>query len=110
MPITACLCVLQAIRHDEHTGAPTLLYCIRVDRGISWEQASARLEDAQAGRKHTATAAGQPKAGQAPAAAAQRPPSVKQEPDMQVCAADQPVCMFLYHLHQPQNANLMLLL
>ena len=93
--------MLQAIRHDEHTGAPTLLYCIRVDRGISWEQALARLEDAQAGRRHAATPAGQPKAGAAPAAAAQQLPNTTQEPGVQVGAVAQPVSMVLHVQHWP---------
>ena len=50
--------MLQIIRRDESTGAPTLLFRVHVDRGISWEMAQSLLNTALApSPSHTAPAA-----------------------------------------------------
>jgi len=50
--------VLQIIRRDESTGAPTLLFRVHVDRGISWEMAQSLLNAALApSPSHAAPAA-----------------------------------------------------
>ena len=42
------MCGMQVIRRDPSTGAPTLLFKVVVDRGISWQQASELVEAANA--------------------------------------------------------------
>ena len=50
--------MLQIIRRDESTGAPTLLFRVHVDRGISWEMAQSLLNTALApSPSHAAPAA-----------------------------------------------------
>jgi len=50
--------VLQIIRRDDSTGAPTLLFRVHVDRGISWEMAHSLLNAALApSPSHAAPAA-----------------------------------------------------
>ena len=39
---------LQVIRRDERTGAPTMLFRVHVDRGISWDMAQGFLQQASA--------------------------------------------------------------
>ena len=70
--------MLQIIRRDESTGAPTLLFRVHVDRGISWDMAQSLLNTALAPSPshaapagtaiHKAARAGQQQPGQIPVA------------------------------------------
>ncbi len=82
--------MLQIIRRDESTGAPTLLFRVHVDRGISWEMAQSLLNTALTPPpSHAAPAgtvvrkaarAGQQQPGQVPVAPSSGPEGSGQVP------------------------------